>query len=75
MRNVKLTMFKPSGKYYAHDSLAVPSDWAVFQIFDHIRDTYTAYKGMHILVDFNEDDEIGYPGLILAETRKEKHHE
>jgi hypothetical protein len=69
MRKVKLIFFKPSGKYYTEEENAYPEDWAVFKIVEHIELTEHHYKGMFILLQFDPNDDIGYPCLIIPERR------
>ena len=70
MRKVKLMFFKPSGKYYTEEIREYDSTLQVFEIVDYIKENETGYKGMYIVLVFDEDDDIGYPCMILAEDRK-----
>lgn len=78
MRKIKLWLFKhynPDNghrKYYTDDTIEVPKEWQVWNIVEHIRDNYTNYKGMDIVLVFEPDDEIGYPCMITYQERKHK---
>lgn len=69
-RKVKLIFFKESGKYYTEEEIQVDRSLSVYEIIGDLENNYTKYKGMHTVVLFAEDDEIGFPHLIKAEHRK-----
>ena len=70
MREVKLLFFKESGKYYTDEIRGYDRLLQVFEIVDDIKENEKYYKGMHIVLEFDKDDDIGYPCLILANDRK-----
>lgn len=69
-RRVNLTFFKESGKYYTREEREYLKKLSVFELVEEIENHENAYPGMHIVLDFEEGDEIGYPCLILANNRK-----
>ena len=71
MRTVTLIFFKPSGKYYTEEKNEYPEEWEVWEISDHIKENERRYRGMHIVLQFDPNDNKGFPVLILAENR---HH-
>ena len=70
LRKVRLVFFKESGKFYTEETKEYNRELQVYEIVDDIKENEQSYKGMHILLDFAEDDDIGYPCMILAEDRK-----
>ena len=69
MRQVKLMFFKPSGKYYTDEIREFNRSLQVYEIIEEIEDYEKSYKGMHIVLEFDKDDDIGYPCMILANNR------
>jgi hypothetical protein len=69
-RIVRLDFFKESGKHYEEIVRSFPTNWRVDEIIDAIEQHETAHAGMHILITFNEMDNIGFPCLILAQNRR-----
>ena len=69
MRYIKLIFFKPNGKYYADEIREYKRSLQVYEIINEIEDYEEYYKGMHIVLEFDKDDDIGYPCLILAQNR------
>lgn len=70
MRKVKLNFFKDSGKYYTSEDAYFKEDIPVYDIISIIQHTEHRYKDMHICIQFNEMDNIGFPCLILAQDRR-----
>lgn len=74
MKKIKLSYFRPSGKFYASGELMWPDDQAMFKLFDHIK--YLQQEGdlpglvkfggkafyIHVDADMHPRD---YPALIL----------
>ena len=71
IRKVKLLFFKPSGKYYTDEIRKFNRSLQVYEIVDDIKENEPAYKGMHIVLEFDTDDDIGYPCMILANDRSQ----
>lgn len=69
-RRVNLLFFKASGKYYTEEEREYPRNLAVFEIVEEIENHENLYPGMHIVLNFEEHDEIGYPCMILLNQRK-----
>lgn len=68
-RQVKLTFFKESGKYYTEEDRKYDSKLRVDEIIDEIEQNEKRHPGMHIVLTFAPDDNVGYPCLILASSR------
>jgi len=66
MRVIELTFYKPSGKYYMHDTFNIPDEVNGWDIPDYVRDNCRKCLGMHIVVD----DPESCPHLLLADTRR-----
>lgn len=71
MRKVHLAFFKgDTGKYYTSEDHEFDSTLRVDEIVDQVNEMFSnKYKNMFIGITFDEDDEIGYPCLILPENR------
>ena len=68
-KDVKLTFFKESGKYYTEETVAIPATAKeVFQISDWIRENVKSYPSMY-LVAMLDEYENGYPILITPDRR------
>ena len=69
VRCVKLIFFKPSGKYFTSEINVYKRNLHLYQIIDDIKENEDSYKGMHIVLEFDKDDDIGCPCMILAQDR------
>lgn len=71
--NIKVTLFKDTGKYYTEETVSIPcpdgrDNLQVFQVTDWLRDNYKSYKGMHLVAMLDEMAN-GYPVMIPAGQR------
>lgn len=70
MKEIKVIIFKDTGKYYTEEMVPVPEELTqVHEITDYLEKEYTAYKGMH-LVAMLAEYENGYPIMIPADRRR-----
>lgn len=69
-RDIKITFFKPSGKYYTSEEYEVDSKLQVYEIVKWVKENVKAHKGMYAVITFKDDDSIGFPVMILAEDRQ-----
>ena len=70
MRKVIFYFFKEQGKYYEEEPIFFNKDKTVQDIFDYATNECGIYKGMHIVIMFDKDDDIGYPGMVMSWNRK-----
>lgn len=71
MNKITINFFKPSGKFYATEEIAIP-DGIVnpFEIVEYVEANVDAYKGMHAVMMLDEDwVQNGYPCMIPADRR------
>jgi hypothetical protein len=68
-RKVKLIFFKESGKYYTYEFNEYPKDMKVYEIIENIEMYEKRYQGMYIVLEFYDNDDIGFPCMILPERR------
>ncbi len=67
--DIKVTLFKPTGKYYTEETVHVPEELdQVFKIVEWLEASYKSYKGMHLVAMLDEYD-FGYPVMIPADRR------
>ena len=66
---IKVTVFKPSGKYYTTETVTVPADVKeMWNIAEWLEANVTGYKGM-TLVAMMEEYEHGVPIMIPGDRR------
>lgn len=71
--NIKVTLFKDTGKYYTEETVSIPcpdgrDNLQVFQVTDWLKEHYKSYKGMHLVAMLGEMPN-GFPILIPASQR------
>lgn len=71
MRKVYVAYFKEdTGKFYASEEYEFDKSLSVDDITDEVvRLASGRYKGMHISINFDVGDDIGYPVLVLSKFR------
>lgn len=72
---IKITLFKPSGKYYTEETVEIPVDgrlpdepMPVPHVVDWLEQEYKGYRGMHLVAMLDELPN-GYPVMIPADRR------
>lgn len=71
MRQIKIYVFKENGKWYTEEDFEIPSHLeGVYEIAGYIESHFTSYRGMHLIMLFNEPFiKNGYPDMIPADRR------
>ena len=71
MNQVKIYVFKESGKWYTEEDFEIPDHLEeVYEIVDYVESNFTLYMGMHLVMLFNEPFvKSGYPSMIPADKR------
>lgn len=68
--NIKIFVFKESGKYYTEEDYKIPGYLReVYQIAEYVEKYFNNYRGMHLVMLLDEF-ENGYPCMIPAERRR-----
>lgn len=60
MKEVSVTYFKPSGKYYTHEVIKIDSNMSGYQALFHELPKHHRVKDMFMLVQNNEDENEPY---------------
>lgn len=70
--DIKVILFKESGKYYTEETVSIPcgspETAQVMDVADWLERNYKSYRGMHLVAMLNELKN-GYPIMIPAEKR------
>ena len=71
MSQIKVYVFKESGKWYTEEDFEIPDHLEeVYEIVDYVKTNFTFYKGMNLVMFLDESFiKNGYPSMIPANRR------